>query len=110
MKTVVKVRTQNGLIQSIRAQGHAGSAPSGENIVCAGLSSVLQTAILGLLNVAKIDVSYEIDDERAYLAIELPSGLNDKQSRDAEVILRTALCGVADFAEGFPQSIQLEVK
>ncbi|MCF0111220.1 MAG: ribosomal-processing cysteine protease Prp [Erysipelotrichaceae bacterium] len=42
----VHVTLHNGSIQSLRIQGHADSAPYGQDLVCAGTSAVA----IGLLN------------------------------------------------------------
>jgi uncharacterized protein YsxB (DUF464 family) len=37
----------------IKAVGHANYAPHGQDIVCASISAILQTAVLGLQNLAE---------------------------------------------------------
>jgi uncharacterized protein YsxB (DUF464 family) len=37
----------------IDVKGHAGYAPHGQDIVCAAVSAILQTAVLGLESVAR---------------------------------------------------------
>jgi uncharacterized protein YsxB (DUF464 family) len=86
------------------------SAEKGEDIVCAALSSVVQTALMGLMEVAGINVDYTRDDEEGLLLIKLPEGIEDAQRHDADVILHTMLCGVSDLSEQFSKYIKLEVK
>ena len=90
--------------------GHTGYAASGEDIVCAALSSVIQTALLRLLQVAGINVLYERDDEDGYLMFELPDDITDQQAHDADVILSTMYMGIADLVESYSDYIKLEVK
>ena len=52
--TAIIVEKANGKILSVEASGHTGYAESGEDIVCAALSAIIQTAALGLTEVAKI--------------------------------------------------------
>lgn len=108
--TTVKIFKENNSIIKLEADGHTGYGEEGEDIVCASLSSVIQTALMGLLQVAIIDVKYEIHDMGAYLKFELPKQLDETQRHDADVILNTMLCGITDLVEGYSDYIELEVK
>lgn len=108
--TDVSVTKQNGSIVSIVCDGHTGYGVEGEDIVCAALSSVVQTALLGLLTVAKVNVGYKVDEAQGYLEISLPDDLSWDERHDCDVILNTMLCGVSDLREGFSDFINLEVK
>ena len=108
--TDVSVTKQNGSIMSIVCDGHTGYGVEGEDIVCAALSSVVQTALLGLLTVAKVNVGYKVDEAQGYLEISLPNDLSWDERHECDVILNTMLCGVSDLREGFSDFINLEVK
>jgi len=108
--TIVKIKKRGNSIKSVQTMGHTGYAASGEDIVCAAVSSVIQTALLGLLQVAGINVLYERDDEDGYLMIELPDDITDQQAHDADVILSTMYMGIADLVESYSDYIKLEVK
>lgn len=108
--TIVKVKKRDGHIVGVSCMGHTGASERGEDVVCAALSSVVQTALLGLMQVAGINCGFTRDDEEGILIIKLPDGLSPEERHDADVILNTALCGVSDLAEGFSKFIKLEVK
>ena len=107
--TTVTFHSQGSRIVGFQVEGHSGYAPEGEDIVCAALSSVVQTALLGLLTVAKIKVDFLRIDNEGKLSFALPDGLDEKKAHDAQVILDTMLCGVSDLREGFSDFINLEV-
>ena len=104
----IKLVKKNGSIHSLEADGHCGYGVKGEDIVCAGVSSIMQTALLGLLQVAGIPVDFVVDDEKGYLKFTLPDNLSDKERHDAEVILSTMWLGISDLREGFSDFIELE--
>lgn len=106
--TNVKVVKKNGKIHSLECQGHTGYGERGEDIVCSALSSIIQTALLGLLRVAGIDITYEIQDQNGYLYFSLPDVMTEKEVHDADVILTTMWLGVLDLHEGFSDFIELE--
>ncbi len=107
--TEVKVILNKGHIVSLTAQGHSGYGVEGEDIVCAAASSIIQTAALGLLKIAGINVKITKDDNKAYFKMEIPT-LNDEDRHNADMILDTMLCGIADLNEGYSDFIDLEVK
>ncbi len=107
--TEVKVILNRGHIVSLTAQGHSGYGVEGEDIVCAASSSIIQTAALGLLKIAGINAKITKDDEKAYFKMEIPM-LNDEDRHNADMILDTMLCGIADLNEGYSDFIDLEVK
>lgn len=108
--TKVKFSRKNGKFVAVECEGHSDYADAGMDIVCAALSSVIQTAVLGLMQVAGIGVGYEVDEERGYLKATLPDKITDKQAHDADVILKTAYLGASDLYEQFSDYINVEVE
>ena len=108
--TNVTIEKKGNSIKKVVCDGHTGYGIEGEDIVCASLSSIVQTALMGLLMVAGVNVQYERDDERGYLMFEIPSGLDKQTQRDVDVITSTMLLGISDLNEGFSDFIELEVK
>ncbi len=105
--TKVSIERKFGKIVAVSCDGHTGYGVEGEDIVCAALSSVVQTAVLGLMNVAGIPVKFTRGD--GTLRLVLPE-LTQAERHDADMILETMLTGVADLYEGFSDFIELEVK
>lgn len=108
--TQVKIIKKNNFISQVVCLGHTGYAKNGEDIVCSALSSVVQTALLGLLTVANINVETVKDDETGYLSFKLPQNLTEKQKEHSQIILNTMFAGVSDLANGYSNFISLEVK
>lgn len=106
--TVVRIGKRGGKIVSVDCDGHTGYGVEGEDIVCAALSSIVQTAVLGLMSVAGISVKLKRGDGTLYM--EIPSELSERERHDADIILETMLAGIADLYEGYSDFIELEVK
>ena len=51
---------QGSEIQGFSVEGHAGFAPEGEDIYCAGVSAIAQTTLLGLIKHLSREPVYEI--------------------------------------------------
>ena len=108
--TKVTITKRNNKIATVECDGHTNYGERGEDIVCAALSSVVQTALLGLLVVACVEVDIQRNDEEGYLKFSLPQNLNNAEAEKCEKILQTMLCGVSDLHTGFSDFIELEVK
>ncbi|NCA66974.1 MAG: ribosomal-processing cysteine protease Prp [Clostridia bacterium] len=101
---------KNGRIARVECDGHTGYGVEGEDIVCAALSSIVQTAVLGVLGVAKVNADYRIDEEKGNLTLSIPDNISAKQADATEIILSTLLLGVSDLHEGYSDFIEMEVK
>lgn len=108
--TSIKVVKQNNSIAEVICDGHTGYGVEGEDIVCAALSSIVQTALLGLLQVAMVNVNYEIREIDGYLRITIPDDIDKESRKNCDIILNTMLLGVSDLYQGFSDFIELEVQ
>ena len=107
--TDIHIEKQKGSIVRVTCSGHTGYGERGEDVVCAGISTIVQTALLGLLNVAKINVDYVIYDATGAIEISTPE-LSASERHDADVILNTMLCGISDYYSEYSDYINLEVE
>lgn len=107
--TKITITKLNNNITQVECDGHTGYGVSGEDIVCSALSSVVQTAVLGVMMVAGVNAKVLRDDHKGYLKLTIPQSIDDSQRHDVNVILETMLCGVGDLYEGYSDFIELEV-
>jgi uncharacterized protein YsxB (DUF464 family) len=107
--TKITITKLNNNITQVECDGHTGYGVSGEDIVCSALSSVVQTAVLGVMMVAGVNAKVIRDDHKGYLKLTIPQSIDDSQRHDVNVILETMLCGVGDLYEGYSDFIELEV-
>ncbi len=107
--TNVVVSREKGHVVSVQCKGHSGYAPEGKDIVCAALSAVIQTAVLGVFRVAGVKADYHTDEDKGSLSLALGS-MSEEKRRTCDAILETMLLGVKDLQEGYPAFIKLEVK
>lgn len=108
--THVEVFKKNNHIYKVVCDGHTNYGVAGEDIVCASLSSIVQTAVLGLMCVVSADVDLDRDEERGFLSMTIVEELSGDRLLQADAILDTMLCGISDLYNGFSDFIDLEVK
>ncbi len=104
--TRIAIRREGGRVTRLKAQGHAGRAKSGENLVCAAISSLMYTAINALETVADIVPLVRKDDDTALLQLTLPDGC---ESHDAQVILQTVIQGLTDISLEYPKLVNITI-
>lgn len=107
--TDITITRKNNSVVEVNASGHTGYGEQGEDIVCAGVSTLLQSALLGLLQVVKINVKFTVDEQTGSLRFTLPDVLSREERHDADVVLNTMLCGLQDFYTEYSDYINLEV-
>ncbi len=97
-----EVGRRGGRIVRLHVHGHAGTAPYGEDLVCAAVSAVVQTAALGL---ARLDGT--ADPARVRDGDLLWRG---ESGQAGQIILETCVLGLQDIAASYPGAIALVVK
>lgn len=108
--TNVVITKSNGEIVKVVCDGHTNYGVSGEDIVCSALSSIVQTAVLGIYMVVGVNLNLKRDENKGFLSFELPvKDMSEQQQHDASVILNTMLLGISDLREGYSDFIELEV-
>ena len=95
---------RDGRISAFSVQGHSGTAPKGRDIVCAGVSALVQTALLGLGRHLHREIDFHID----------PSGDLHMKLREApddlsEAILRTMRLGIEEIEKAYPDAVRLRI-
>ncbi len=97
------VRDSRNRLSSFFAGGHAGWADHGQDVVCAAISTALQSAWLGLAEVAAVDVDAEKGEGTLRLA--WPEAVRDDPA--VRAIVATAALTVETIARQYPKSARV---
>lgn len=92
------------LICAYRVKGHAEFNPEGFDPVCALVSVITQTPIMGLEQHLKHELSYIVDEEDGILEVTLKKAPNEL----TQAILATMLYGLKGLAENYPEYIRIQ--
>ncbi len=84
--------------RGFQAQGHAGYADFGKDVVCAAVSALAQTAAIGLRRVLSIDCRLEVDEKTGFLLCLLPLGLTAEKWDQAQLVLDVFYAGLMDIS------------
>ena len=92
---------ENGLITGYRVTGHSGTAKHGQDIVCAGVSALTQSALLGIMEHLHRTVIYDIASGNLEMRFSEPP------DDCTEAILRTMYMGLAEIEKISPKGIKI---
>ena len=96
VQLVVITRSSSG----ITMDGHAGYAPRGQDIVCAGISTLVQTLIQSFEDLCTDEISYHLQPGR----VEIKHG---DLSAKAQVLVNSFFIGVYMIAERYPNHVKV---
>ena len=91
----------DGKISGFTVTGHSDTAARGEDIVCAGVSSLAQTALLGLGEYLHRDLDYSVASGKLSMKLRCaPDSLT-------EAILQTMLLGLIEIEKLSPKAVRI---
>lgn len=103
MLEVTFYRDARKRVSSIRALGHADSAPRGRDLVCAAASAILQAARLGLEEHAKLRLDAVVTPGNLHM--RLPAAA--RESAAVKAIVATAELAIAQLARQYPDHLRV---
>ncbi|MFZ5641275.1 MAG: ribosomal-processing cysteine protease Prp [Bacillota bacterium] len=105
---VLSIDREAGKIRGFSVEGHARSAPHGEDLVCAAVSMLAQSVLLGLHHHVKIGIDYDIDEAAGRLTCRLPAEMAPEQYLKAEAVIETMVLGCQNLQETYPKYVRVK--
>ena len=102
----VTVSRSDGYIDSLFIEGHSDFANAGEDIVCAGISSLSVTLANGLTEIAGIPTE-ECVVENGFGHIVLADHLKPSQRAQADLLMNTFALGFQSLAASYPDDVSI---
>ena len=84
----------------ITAEGHAGYAPVGQDIVCAGVTALTQTLVKSVLDLTEDKIEYDISPGR----VDIKYG---NLSEKAKTLVDSFFIGICMIADEFPENVRI---
>ena len=100
--TTVTFLTEESRIIGFEVSGHSGYADAGEDIVCAGVSSLTDSAYLGITEYLHRNVISKDSSGELQLMLE---GRPDERT---EAILETMLLGLMEISKAYPKALRIK--
>lgn len=105
----VTLGEQNGLIEAFWVEGHANTAPKGRDIVCAAVSAIVQTTLLGIEKVAGGPKAHTLQSGDVHWELSVDPNCEDFDEVGYG-ILRTMQIGLETIARQHPKIVQVFVR
>ncbi len=92
-------------LKSFTVTGHSTIGKKGNNLLCAGVSTLIQTIIISFKKIVCIDISLDIDD--GFIYCKFPDDLTKTQTDNISLLIMTMICGMEDLKKQFPKEINI---
>ncbi len=105
-------KDRDGNIMRYKIYGHGDHGPYGQDIVCAGVSVLSQTALISLVEVLAIDedkILYTIDQD-GYLDVSLPEDVDYNTKNEIQIVMKTMEVGIKSIIESYPENVTLKYR
>lgn len=89
------------VITKFCVSGHANVAPHGQDIVCAGVSSLAQAAVLGVTEYLQREANVEVVSGKLALELQETDSLTS-------AIFETMLLGLTEIANLYPKFVRIK--
>ena len=94
-------KNRDGKISGYEVTGHSGTANRGEDIVCAGVSALAQSALWGIGEYLHREVDYEVASGK--LSMRLRGASDDL----TEAVLQPMLYGMREIEKLSPKAVRI---
>lgn len=101
----IRVTRNGGKVAQVTVSGHAGSAPEGEDLICAAVSVLAQTYLFSLERLLNIHVGTDVRD--GYLSLTLPEELPERMTDDANLLAESMLVGMDEINRSYPGFLEV---
>ena len=104
----VTVLRERGTPVGFELAGHAEQGAYGEDIVCAGISAITETALLGVTDVLKLDAA--MSREEGHLRCELSRETAGEDLEKAAIVFNTMIAGLTSLQRAYPKSLKFSYR
>ena len=88
----------------LESLGHSGSAPRGQDVVCAAVSALVHGLLLGLSEVAEVrDLRCEADPDVPLIRVSWPEEVADS----LDLLTRTVALSLKEIESGYPGYVSI---
>ncbi len=95
----------NGEITGFRAEGHAGFAEAGEDIVCAAVTALINNTVNSINELTASEALVDLDEEEAYIDVSF----FEPPCEEAKLLLRSLALGLTNMEEDGESSEFIDV-
>ena len=105
--TTVTFRTEDARIIGFDVQGHSGWGESGEDIVCAAITSAVRLVEATVNDVMGLCAAVKVREADASISLRLPGGLANTAESTCQNLLTGLMVYLAQLHDEYPDNIEV---
>ena len=105
--TTVTFLTEDARIIGFDVQGHSGWGESGEDIVCAAITSAVRLVEATVNDVMGLCVAVKVREADASISLRLPGGLANTAESTCQNLLTGLMVYLAQLHDEYPDNIEV---
>ena len=103
--TTASFATDGSRIVSFTVEGHSGLAESGEDILCAAVTSAVRLTECAINDVLGLEAAVKVSERDASISLKLPRNLEGEADQVCQTLLAALMLYVVQLQEEYPQHI-----
>ncbi len=92
-------------VVSFQVEGHSGLAQSGEDILCAAVTSAVRLVECAVNDVLGLEASVKVRQKDASITLKLPANLGQTHESTCQTLLAALMVHFVQLAEEYPDHI-----
>jgi uncharacterized protein YsxB (DUF464 family) len=103
--TTVKFESDGNRLVGFTVSGHSGLADSGEDILCAAITSAVRLTECAVNDVLGLEASVKVRERDASISLKLPGGLSEEIDQICQTLLAAMMLYFVQLSEEYPDNI-----
>ena len=103
--TTASFATDGSRIVSFTVEGHSGLAESGEDILCAAVTSAVRLTECAITDVLGLEAAVKVSERDASISLKLPRNLEGEADQVCQTLLAALMLYFVQLQEEYPQHI-----
>ncbi len=103
--TTASFATDGSRIVSFTVEGHSGLAESGEDILCAAVTSAVRLTECAINDVLGLEAAVKVSERDASVSLKLPRNLEGEADQVCQTLLAALMLYFVQLQEEYPQHI-----
>ncbi|MDD7289520.1 MAG: ribosomal-processing cysteine protease Prp [Clostridiales bacterium] len=103
--TTASFATDGSRIVSFTVEGHSGLAESGEDILCAAVTSAVRLTECAINDVLGLEAAVKVSERDASISLKLPRNLEGEADQVCQTLLAALMLYFVQLQEEYPQHI-----
>lgn len=105
----IKIQFHRDEIVYFKVSGHANGGKYGEDIICAGVSSVVQMTLNGLIEILQINtLNYEMAE--GLIICDLREKTLDSMRKEIGILTKSMFSFLKEMANSYPKNIKMIIE